>query len=833
MRYILIALIFVFSAHSEDLSKTENPIGFVVKNEEQFLVASTIENLVKLTGKGNLENLEIIELPNKVFPSYVIHFNLKEKHYSEELNFPEYIFDPKSYQTLTDKLFLDVKKMTEESQHFAILEQSMDLKNRKLQALNVSVSDALKGNPFNSSLHEDAALLLSIFAWKEAAGKFYDVRETLCKVSARLAVAAALRPKTQNESLNAKIALIISDVLLGREVAAELKIATTWPKPLQNSFEKSWKRGIQIRNKYAWNLIEDFKTVSTLEKLELFRAQIVRLGNDEAVNNMKTEIYSSDSVKPHTAYLRILNTQTSQSGRPSVSDGHYLSQVALLAECFEIKEIFESSVNPFSLEESMHMAIEALMQNREDHEDLLISDTMWSEFFERHILNQSVAILNFMRFSWGALEVANQFSNKMISALEPLPLFTLVHAKFIPHSDSDRTKYTEDGKKRCEEASLKAFKFIRENEEKVVARTWRYYYYPSKNSDSKNKQKLKEWFHRGFPYGTTYNCFNRFLHSTYHKPWSKSLSNYHKLAPNQPWFSNKILIANKKRIKSFEQGEKLFGEMLAFDKQGLNNVASALILRNAENDALRVYQQLSIYDSRAFKSIAKIHLLRNREKKALEAYEKYHENNPNTVSKANYSEWLMHQYFLQGKIEEARKVADFAGKVYSYHGLETMIEFYVHQGNFDAAVDYANKVKLRYNDDRSLINLYARFHDQYKFEDKLRIKHDGVFKEIFPEGFQEIDLISLGNKKPERGLIMTGSSSILALSNLNINKDIIVGIDGYKVNNVKQYSYIRKLKRNGTLTLLVWQKGKYVELQFNLIKRLFDSKSVDFFQKKK
>jgi hypothetical protein len=91
----------------------------------------------------------------------------------------------------------------------------------------------------------------------------------------------------------------------------------------------------------------------------------------------------------------------------------------------------------------------------------------------------------------------------------------------------------------------------------------------------------------------------------------------------------------------------------------------------------------------------------------------------------------------------------------------------------------------------------------------------------------------LGNKKPERGLIMTGSSSILALSNLNINKDIIVGIDGYKVNNVKQYSYIRKLKRTGTLTLLVWQKGKYVELQFNLIRRLFDSKSVDFFQKKK
>lgn len=61
-----------------------------------------------------------------------------------------------------------------------------------LEGANVEISSRMSADPLSSAAHEDAALLIGMFALREAAGAFSDTRPALSRMTAHLAMARAL-----------------------------------------------------------------------------------------------------------------------------------------------------------------------------------------------------------------------------------------------------------------------------------------------------------------------------------------------------------------------------------------------------------------------------------------------------------------------------------------------------------------------------------------------------------------------------------------------------------------------------------------------------------------
>jgi S1-C subfamily serine protease len=52
-------------------------------------------------------------------------------------------------------------------------------------------------------------------------------------------------------------------------------------------------------------------------------------------------------------------------------------------------------------------------------------------------------------------------------------------------------------------------------------------------------------------------------------------------------------------------------------------------------------------------------------------------------------------------------------------------------------------------------------------------------------------------------------------------RDVIVGLDGYKVDTAMQYFYIKGLARGPAMDFIVWRDGKYVEVKAHVPHREF------------
>ena len=76
-----------------------------------------------------------------------------------------------------------------------------------------AVSAALKTNMRDAHAHESAALVVGAFAFRETAGMFSDTRWALNRMTAHLAMAAALRGAEETASIDGALAEVTLYVL--------------------------------------------------------------------------------------------------------------------------------------------------------------------------------------------------------------------------------------------------------------------------------------------------------------------------------------------------------------------------------------------------------------------------------------------------------------------------------------------------------------------------------------------------------------------------------------------------------------------------------------------
>ncbi|RYD38544.1 MAG: hypothetical protein EOP85_16990, partial [Verrucomicrobiaceae bacterium] len=201
-----------------------------------------------------------------------------------------------------------------------------------LQKANESISRRLRESPADPAAHEDAAFLLGVFALRDNARDFSDVRREVCRMTAHLVLAEHLRSGGK-PSLNGQWAKVLFDYHAGRPRDAREQAAAI----PQEGDSGRWKRVVDLLVTGDWRRMEDLAEPSLAEMIAHARALKLHRGN--AV--MMEFVTEHKTLQAIPEWSRLL----SASGR-SVEEGHMIMRSGLAMEKLEIGQVFQIGKNP-------------------------------------------------------------------------------------------------------------------------------------------------------------------------------------------------------------------------------------------------------------------------------------------------------------------------------------------------------------------------------------------------------------------------------------------------------------------------------------------------------
>lgn len=282
----------------------------------------------------------------------------------------------------------------------------------------------------------------------------------------------------------------------------------------------------------------------------------------------------------------------------------------------------------------------------------------------------------------------------------------------------------------------------------------------------------------------------------------------HQLAPYDCRIANFILNKKYHNHPTYDQAMALYGAMLPYSVTALQTVAGTVYDQPGRYEKLMV--QAAELNPACYYTLGDYFLNRTNENKAAFYIDKACDTDPDSVRVANQAIWRVRYYLKKGQPEKARQIADFAGEVYSYDGLESKAIFFETTSNYDGAFEWYAKIDERYNDPGPVLGFCARYRAQTgdrRFEPEVQKR----IRKLFPDGIEKVALHDF-HGRPKDGVLIEQENDLLKSDGMK-RGDVIVAVYGVRVHNFKQYSYGRELKSAPELDLIVWQGDAYREFK--------------------
>jgi hypothetical protein len=175
------------------------------------------------------------------------------------------------------------------------------------------------------------------------------------------------------------------------------------------------------------------------------------------------------------------------------------------------------------------------------------------------------------------------------------------------------------------------------------------------------------------------------------------------------------------------------------------------------------------------------------------------------ITTSNYVLPLVDYDFRHGLHDEALKVAQAAGETDSEMGLSIYTYALEKLGRLDEAEAAAKRDDELYGRDFWFSNFKLRHRDRYPQD------YANAVARSFPNGLVKARLADFSGA-PKHGMQITSDSDMLKAAGLAPG-DVIVELDGYRVDSGEQYDVIRALTMDSKMDFIVWRDGKYFELQ--------------------
>ncbi|MDX2080340.1 MAG: hypothetical protein SFU53_06105 [Terrimicrobiaceae bacterium] len=663
---------------------------------------------------------------------------------------------------------------------------------------NRRISDWLTKEPKSADGHVQAALLLGTIGLNDRASDFRDPRRVMNRMTAHLALARALGVDEGDPAHRVASAMLLT--LAGNQSAAVEEI-NGWPETDELA---PWKSLLLLRNTGDWRLVEHLGPQTPPAVRNEFIDAMVRSITPRAGFDYIRE----RSVSPDVAIWRIFN-----EAPMSVQLGHVFQKRMLEFELAETAAAAKFYGLPVAADRADWLrdyletpAGSVVVETPNGRMVDVAGRDIFADFHQRHLLGGISGLFQFLHDYWGVRDQAQQLREFVLSELPDLRLKPFL-VRLIARTDDDQRAANPAGEavifKAPESVTPEMWATLRRDaagKERFSAPDFHGWFSPEVPrqtafetslrlysigvGDENDANWLGELWKRS-PFDYTLSCFNAFLDEG--KSWAISLPVLDKwLAKILPY----NVSAMKRRAVPLESDPVAYAEamepVIRFDPDQLIQVAAV-----AEK---RGYDDL-------------------REKYLLRAFE----DADNRVWMANESPWLVARLYESGRVEKAREVADAAAEVYSYSGLQAAIWLAEAEGRWKDAMELARKTDERYNEGPSeQVACYLRMNERSPDEAAAFVD---VVKEVFPDGIQKATLTDFSGP-PSAGSRIDSASAQLERFGLKPGQ-IIVGLDGYRVDSYEQYAAIRGLREDPTMKIIAWDGQEYREMEGTVAGRRF------------
>jgi tetratricopeptide (TPR) repeat protein len=333
---------------------------------------------------------------------------------------------------------------------------------------------------------------------------------------------------------------------------------------------------------------------------------------------------------------------------------------------------------------------------------------------------------------------------------------------------------------------------------------------------------VNEWHKHNPPPGTAYNMYPRFYHPSLTDRGDSDalLDKLHGIAPYDWDIAHYIYKHRYHEKPDYAQAEQLFAGVTAYRAGAMQYVGYSVQDQPERFEFL--LSQAAKLNPYEYYNLADYFADRKEDDKAAGYLESGMTNDPDSVTAANRSQWLVEYYLRKGRTNDASRTADFAGEVYSYDGLLAKAVFLERTHDYPGAYQWYANIEERYDDSGPLINYCLRYKvltGDTRFDGQVQAR----LGKIFPKGVEKVSLADF-KSAPGNGVLVKTENNLITAAGMN-QGDVIVALDGVRVHNFQQYDFERTESAVPVMDLIVWHGNAYHELQASPPNHRF---SVDF-----
>ncbi len=738
-------------------------------------------------------------------PVYELQINLDPKNAGLKLDLPVNgpIWSPEVYRDVATALGGAVglhAAAANETGNTALLSKLLDSKPETIEQENQALSEELAEEFTNPELHEQAALLLGAFLLRDHSGHFFEIRSPLCRLTAHLAMARFLRG-ADAPGVNGRLAQAMMLTLAGDEALALEQLK---PLDTNSTVVAGMVRALQIQNTGDFRLLANPAGHSQVENVAGFCALAGYVSTPVAWQKL------DDDQKQAIDFVRAANDLGY-----SVEIGHELLAAAIPLERREIQSVYDLSHREKLSRAGLIPALNELPErcftaNADGAVHVrIIGWGQWAAFLQRHLCHAVQQNFYFMNSMWGVPDDAKEFAAKCDREFAGLRLYPFVQ-RFNCTDVESYHKSVDDG-----------FKVTVAMPQLVPAECWNYLCYRVNFAPPYNPNPnphINEWHNHNPPPGTVYNLHPRLNQpSLVGRPDAFSMfEQLHNLAPYDCRVANLIAKQKYQDRPTYDQAMALYGPVLPYSVYALRTVA------NTVYDQPDRYEKLMLpaaeLNPACYYDIGDNAIRQTNDDKAAVYIDKACDADPDSVRAANHAVWRVRYYLKKGQLDKARAIADSAGEVYSFTGLESKAIFFETTSNYTDAFTWYAKIDERYEDPGPLLRFCLNYRvrtGNLRFEPEVQQR----IHKLFPKGIENVTLKDFQGQ-PADGVWIGQENDLLNSAGMQ-KGDIIVAVYGVRVHNFKQYTYGRELKDTPEMDLIVWQGGAYHEFKASPPNHLF------------
>jgi tetratricopeptide (TPR) repeat protein len=664
----------------------------------------------------------------------------------------------------------------------AILDVLLEPSRDVIQRENARVSARLRENMRCADAHAEAALLIGSLALREAASVFNDPRRLMSRMSAHLAMTDALGLPPGN--ITRRVAGIVLYTLVGRQRTAldalDALEATGVSSPVS-----SWIRALRTRNTLDWRIVHDLNHASLLEQLQVIRAADASLGERtlEFIDAIRRPADVPD-------WGRLI-----MQGNPSVEAGNRFADAAVALELREAAEARKAYAPAVVLDSPEALVAELKVEPVDgpvgrDGSVWVIDWPMWAAIAERHLMNTINARDTHVGYSLALPDQAKDFRERVAQRFSGLRLYPFLAIMLAPTREEARP------------AMAASVAVLRAHPELVTHWMWKSVLMKETWAGLPAPiPRLESWFTPAFPSGTVFDVNTR--------PWAANLTAqftpegiapYRQAAPYARQLAYVSLGPDYEKAPAAAL-KREFAEMAAFNLSFAVRIAKAL--KEDPEAYLGAMEQVVRLGPEHLRDVAEYYVQQNRLAEARRTYERWFAIAGNELAIAGSAEWMVRDYFERGEFVKANAVANRAADTGSGSGLLTRARLYDWIGNPRAAEQYYRRAYERYDAPGYLLGFLLRQHRSGEEVDTLTWK-------VFPGGITRLSLPTLKDP-PTSGVEVTGVEKLGERCNVHVH-DIVVAVDGIRVQNLAQYYSAKTNSLDPVMHLVIWRDLKYSEV---------------------